>query len=81
MATSGSEAGEGVSSPAEAIVGSALMALRSDLCDFSGWVVTLQEGSEETNSGDKINVTISGDDADGERSISVWKAGTSTTRT
>ena len=42
-AIDGVVAGEGSSAPADAVVGSALLALRSDLCEFKGWVITLQD--------------------------------------
>ena len=45
-------------------MGSALVALRSDMSDFLGWVVTMQEGIEDTNSGEVKNVTISGVELD-----------------
>ena len=47
MATSGVEAGGDSPGPAEAIVGSGLVALRSDLSEFMGWVVALQGGNED----------------------------------
>ena len=45
MVTGGVVAGEGSPAPADAVVGSARVALRSDLCEFMGWEVTLQDGS------------------------------------
>ena len=61
----GVEAGGSSSAPAEAVVGSALVALRSDLCEFTGWVVTLQDGDGGTLPMNVHRVAISGVDADG----------------
>ena len=77
MAIDGVVAGEGSSPPADAVVGSALLALRSDLCEFKGWVITLQDGNGDNPSKDVHTVTISGVDADGEdRLTTLQKAGT-----
>ena len=58
MATSGVEAGGDSPGPAEAIVGSGLVALRSDLSEFMGWVVALQGGNEDLPPKDAHAVTI-----------------------
>ena len=41
MATSGVDVGGDDPGPAEAVVGNGLVALRSDLSEFKGWVVAL----------------------------------------
>ena len=70
MATSVVEAGGGSPRPAEAIVGSGLVALRSDLSEFMGWVVALQDGKQDTKPQGRPHhaVTICKVDADGEGS-------------
>ena len=49
MVVVGVEAGGGDPAPAEAVVGSALVALRDDLREFMGWVVEVQDGTEDNS--------------------------------
>ena len=65
MVVDGVEAGGGDPAPAEAVVGSALVALRDDLHKFMGWVVEVQGGTEDNQlagEGHAVNVMLSGAD-------------------
>ena len=65
MVVDGVEAGGGDPAPAEAVVGSALVALRDDLHEFMGWVVEVQDGIEnntQEEEGHAVNITLNGDD-------------------
>ena len=60
MVVDGVEVGGDESSPTEAVVGSALLALRDDLSEFEGWQVDVHGDIDATNADGDFHVTLGG---------------------
>ena len=76
MVVDGVEVGGDESSPTEAVVGGALLALRGDLNEFNGWHVDVHGDINATNADGEFQVTLQSGDADGARTTSpVGQAG------
>ena len=77
MVVDGVEVGGDESSPTEAVVGSALLALRGDLSEFEGWQVDVHVDIDATNADGEFQVTryrvVKQKELDARSSVLFWE--------